>query len=88
MKSRTTIRVGQRRINWDGTRGYVATNSQGTHVFGPGESFLVERYGLDGKTVEDSGYYTLEDLAREGITFGKGLMPWGPLLPHSRIWRI
>jgi hypothetical protein len=72
---RTTIRVGQRLRNWDGTRGYVALNSQGKRVFGPGEPFLVEWIGLDG-TVEDSAYYTLENLEREGITFGRGVMPW------------
>ncbi len=73
---RTSIRVGQRLINWDGTRGYVALNSQGKRVFGPGEPFLVEWLGLDGKSVEDAAYFTLEDLSREGIRFGKGVMPW------------
>jgi hypothetical protein len=72
---RTAIRVGQRLRNWDGTSGYVALNSQGKRVFGPGKSFLVEWVGLDG-SVEDGAYYTLEDLERGGITFGRGVMPW------------
>ena len=72
---RTSIRVGQRLRNWDGTSGYVALKSQGKRVFGPGESFLVEWVGLDGG-VEDSAYNTLADLEREGIMFGQGLMPW------------
>jgi hypothetical protein len=72
----TSIRVGQRLINWDGTRGYVALNSQGKGVFGPGESFLVEWLGLDEKTVEDSAYYTLENLEEEHIKFGRGVMSW------------
>ena len=72
---RTTMRVGQRLRNWDGTRGYVALHSQGQRVFGPGEPFVVEWVGLDG-AVEDSAYDTLEDLEREGITFGRGVMPW------------
>ena len=75
MKKRTSIRVGQRLINWDGTRGYVALNSRATQVFGPGEQFMVEWLGLDG-AVEDGAYYTLEDLERERIMFGKGVMPW------------
>jgi hypothetical protein len=75
VKTRTRIRVGQRLIAWDGTRGYVTLNSQGTRVFGPGEPFLVEWLGLDG-TVEDSAYYTLENLEQEGMTFGRGVMPW------------
>jgi hypothetical protein len=72
---RTTIRVGQRLRHWDGTRGYVALNSLGKQVFGAGEPFMVEWLGLDG-TVEDSAYYTLEELEKEGITFGRGVMPW------------
>ena len=72
----TSIRVGQRLINWDGTRGYVALNRQGKGVFGPGESFLVEWWGLDGKTVEDSASYPREAFEKEGVTFGRGLMPW------------
>lgn len=47
-----------------------------------GHARLVRQYlrvrvwvGLDG-TVEDSAYDTLEDLEREGITFGRGVMPW------------
>jgi hypothetical protein len=72
---RTSIRVGQRLINWDGTRGYVALNSHGKRVFGPHEPFLVEWLGLDG-TVEDAAFYTLDAFAQEGITFGKGVMAW------------
>jgi hypothetical protein len=72
----TSMRVGQRLINWDGTRGYVALNSQGTGVFGPGESFLVEWLGLDGKTVKDADYDTLEKREEDEIKFGKGVMPW------------
>lgn len=73
---RTSIRVGQRLINWDGTRGYVGLNSQGKRVFGAREPFLVEWLGFDGKTAEDAAYSTLEDLKSEGVTFGKGVMPW------------
>ena len=75
MKTRTCIRVGQRLIGWDGTHGYVALNSKGKSIYGPGEQFMVEWLGLDG-AVEDSAYYTLENLEREGITFGRGVMPW------------
>ena len=53
----------------------MALHSQGKRVFGPGEPFFVEWIGLDG-AVENSAYYTLEDLEREGITFGRGVMPW------------
>ena len=77
MKKRTRIRVGQRLVNWDGPKGYMALNSRGTRVFGPEERFLVESLGLDG-AVEDSAYSTLENLEHEGITFGKGVMPWAP----------
>ena len=75
MAQRTEIRVGQRLMRWDGTRGYVALNSAGRRVFGPGEAFLVEWLGLDG-TVEDAEYLTLEAFAKEGITCGRGIMPW------------
>jgi hypothetical protein len=44
-------------------------------VFGLGEAFLVEWLGLDG-TVEDTEYLTLEAFEKEGVTFGRGLMPW------------
>jgi hypothetical protein len=71
----TSIRVGQRLIRWDGTRGYVALNTAGRRVFGSGETFLVEWLGLDG-TVEDSEYLTLESFDKEGVRFGRGLMPW------------
>ena len=70
----TSIRVGQRLINWDGQRGYVALSSQGKRIFGPGESFLVEWRDLDGSTWAE--YYTLETLQEEGITFGRGVMAW------------
>lgn len=76
LMQRTSVRVGQRLINWDGTKGYVALKSQGTRVIGPGEPFLVEWLGFDGKTMEDAAYFTLEDLEREGITFGKSVMRW------------
>jgi hypothetical protein len=66
---RTTIRVGQQLINWDGTRGYVALNSLGKQVFGPGESFKVEWLGLDG-TVEDNAYYTLKTWRRRASRSG------------------
>jgi hypothetical protein len=72
---RTEIRVGQRLIRWDGSRGYVALNTAGRRVFGPGEEFLVEGLGLDG-TVEDAEYLTLETFDKEGVRFGCGLMPW------------
>ena len=74
-KPRRLIRVGQRLIHWDGSRGTVAFNTRGTLTYGPGEPFKVEWRGLDG-TVEDSAYYTLADLEREGITFGRGVEPW------------
>jgi hypothetical protein len=35
----------------------------------------VEWLGLDG-TVEDAEYLTLEVFEKEGVTFGRGLMPW------------
>jgi predicted methyltransferase len=66
MAQRTEIRVGQQLIRWDGTRGYVALNSQGTRVFGRGESFLVEWLGLDG-TVEDAEYLTVEACEQAGV---------------------
>jgi len=56
--SKHTIRVGQRLINWDGQRGYVALNSQGRRVYGVGERFKVEWLGADG-AVEDAQYVTL-----------------------------
>lgn len=72
---RTSIRVGQRLIRWDGSKGYVAQNTKGQRVFGPGETFMVEWLGLDG-TIEDAEYLTLEALEKEGVKFGRGLMPW------------
>jgi hypothetical protein len=70
-----TIRVGQRLINGDGTRGYVALNSQGKRVFGRGERFKIEWLAADGR-VGDAQYVTLEGLAKAGIKRGRGLMPW------------
>lgn len=66
----TTIRVGQRLIRWDGERGYVALNSKGVRVHGPGDSFLIE--WEDG----ESEFLTLEQFATEGVRRGKGVMPW------------
>ena len=67
---RTTIRVGQRLIRWDGMTGTVALNSHGTRVHGPGAVFLVE--WADG----DSEYLTLAQFEAEGVTRGKGVAPW------------
>lgn len=74
-KTKNAIRVGQRLINWDGSRGYVGLNSKGKCVFGPGEQFLVEWLDGDGE-VEDGAYLTVEQLEHEGIRFGTGLLPW------------
>src|SRR5207247_931518 len=65
--ARTTIRVGQRLLNWDGTRGYVTLNTQGKTIFTQGEQCKVEWFGLDGHTIEDAVYLTLEQLEEEGI---------------------
>ena len=73
--SRSNIRVGQRLINWDGTRGYVALNSQGKRVYGAGERFKIEWLDADGQ-VEDAQYVTLEQFKKEGIKRGRGVMPW------------
>lgn len=70
-----TIRVGQRLIAWDGGHGYVALNSQGKRVYGPGEQFKVEWLGADGE-VEDAQYLTLEQFEKEDIKRGRGIMPW------------
>ena len=72
---RTAIRVGQRLIKWDGSKGYVALNSRGKRVFGRGERFLVEWVDEAGD-VEDAVYLTLEQSDTEGIRVGLGLMPW------------
>jgi hypothetical protein len=72
---RTAIRVGQRLIKWDGSKGYVALNSRGKRVFGRGERFLVEWVDEAGD-VEDAVYLTLEQFDTEGIRVGRGLMPW------------
>jgi hypothetical protein len=72
---RTEIRVGQRLIRWDGSRGSVALNTAGRRVLGPGEAFLIEWLSFDG-TVEDAEYLTPETFAQEGVKFGRGLMPW------------
>jgi hypothetical protein len=73
--TRTSIRVGQRLMSWDGRKGYVSLNSRGQRVFGRGEPFLVEWLDYDG-TIEDAQYLTLEQLSDEGIRFGRGVMPW------------
>jgi hypothetical protein len=72
---RKSIRVGQRLFYWDGMPGYVALNSTGKRIFGPGETFQVDWLDAEGN-IEDSHYLTLEDFAEEGITFGRGVMPW------------
>ena len=74
-KARTSIRVGQRLIYHDGNRGYVRLNSDGKRVYGPGETFYVVWLGEDGEYA-DTMLYTLEQFADEGITFGRGVMPW------------
>ena len=71
----TSIRVGQRLISWDGTRGYVAHNSTGKRTYGPEELFLVRWQDEDGST-DGPQYYTLETLQDEGITLGRGIMSW------------
>ena len=75
MKARKSIRVGQRLINWDGMKGYVDLNSIGKTVYDPGEPFLVQWLDWDGEQ-GDANYYTLEQFREEGITFGRGVMPW------------
>jgi hypothetical protein len=72
---RTEIRVGQRLIAHDGTPGYVALNTRGTRIYGAGDAFRVDWLDGDGE-VEDSQYLTLQELADEGITSGRGVMPW------------
>lgn len=72
---RTTIRVGQRLNFWDGTKGYVQLNTQVSQFYHPGESFKVAWLDHDGSVLEET-YYCLEDFEAEGITFGRGLMPW------------
>jgi len=72
---KNTIRVGQRLINWNGQRGYVALNSQGRRVYGLGERFKVEWLDADDE-VEDAQYVTLEQFEKEGIKRGRGVMPW------------
>ena len=78
-KRPTTIRVGQRLIHWDGTKGYGALNTKGKTTYDAGEQFLVEWLGLDGKEIEDAQYLTLEEFVTEGIRFGRGVMPWARL---------
>jgi hypothetical protein len=73
--ARTSIRVGQRLVNWDGSKGYVDLNTKGTRLYGPGEPFQVIWLDHDG-TIEDAQYLTLEQLETEGIRFGRGVMPW------------
>ena len=72
---KSTSRVGQRLIAWDGTRGYVALNSQGKRVYGLGERFKIEWLDADGE-VEDAQYVSLEQFEKEGIKSGRGVMPW------------
>lgn len=74
-KPRLTIRVGQRLIRWDGAKGHVSLNTKGVRVHGPEDAFLVEWLDWDG-TVESAEYYTLITLVTEGVTFGRGVMPW------------
>jgi hypothetical protein len=74
-RTRQLIRVGQRLINWDGQKGYVALNTKGKSFFGPGEQFLVEWLDADGE-IEDATYFTLEQFEHEGVQFGRGVMPW------------
>jgi hypothetical protein len=62
--SKSTIRVGQRLIAGDGTRGY-----------GMGERFKIEWLDADGE-VEDAQYVSLEQFEKEGIKRGRGVMPW------------
>lgn len=64
------IRVGQRLRRWDGEPGYVDLNSRGLRLYGPDEPFRV--CWRDG----DSEYLTLTVFAREGVTLGKGVLPW------------
>jgi hypothetical protein len=70
-----TIRVGQRLIRWDGARGYVDTNTKGTSVYGPGESFQVVWLDADG-SIEDAESLTLEQFEYERVRRGRGVMPW------------
>ena len=70
-----TIRVGQRPIAWDGTRGYVALNSQGKRVYGLGERFKIEWLDADGE-VEDAQYVSLEQFEKEGIKRDRGVIQW------------
>jgi hypothetical protein len=73
--ARSTIRVGQRLVRWDGAKGYVDQNTKGTAVYGPGEEFQVCWLDADG-SVEDADTLTLAALVAEGITRGRGLMRW------------
>src|SRR5215831_19292483 len=61
---KSTIRVGQRLIAWDGTRGYVALNSQGKRVYGMGERFKIEWLDTNGE-VENAQYVSLEHSRRK-----------------------
>ena len=69
------IRVGQRLLSWDNTKGYVALNKAGSRSYGPGEEFRVEWLGSDGG-IEESCYYTLDTLEAEGVKLSKGIMSW------------
>lgn len=66
----TLIRVGQRLKRWDGESGYVNLNSRGTRTYEGSDEFQV--IWQDG----GSDYYTLATLDTEGVTWGRGVMPW------------
>lgn len=67
---KTTIRVGQRLIRWDGIRGYVDLNSKGVSLHKGDDEFQV--IWDDG----ESEYLTLAQFETEGIRRGKGVMAW------------
>ena len=69
------IRVGQRLLSWDNSKGYVALHKAGKRTYGPGEDFRVEWLGSDGE-IEESCYYTLGTLESEGVSFARGIMSW------------
>lgn len=70
MPKKTTIRVGQRLIRWDGEPGYVGLNSLGITHWEADQEFLVQ--WRDG----ESEYLTLKQFKAEGVSLGHGLMPW------------
>ena len=69
-KVRTSIRVGQRLIRWDGEKGYVALNSRGIRSYSEVEAFMIEWRD------HESEYATLDQFEEEGIQLGLGVMPW------------